>query len=101
MTSAATSIHLALGLVTAVPASLLAQEAAHRSTHHDYRVVTVAAGLVNPWSIAFLPGGDMLVTEPGRAAAKLTARIIEPGPPPRLASRKEARLPLAIRQEKQ
>jgi len=35
--------------------------------HHDFRVVTVADSLVNPWSIAFLPGGDMLVTErPGR-----------------------------------
>lgn len=38
-----------------------------RSAMHDYRIVTVAEGLVNPWSIAFLPGGDMLVTErPGR-----------------------------------
>ena len=38
-----------------------------RSAYHDYRVVTVADGLVSPWSIAFLPGGDMLVTErPGR-----------------------------------
>jgi aldose sugar dehydrogenase len=34
---------------------------------HSYRVVTVAEGLEHPWSIAFLPGGDMLVTErPGR-----------------------------------
>ena len=32
-----------------------------------FDVVTVAEGLVNPWSLAFLPGGKMLVTErPGR-----------------------------------
>lgn len=34
-----------------------------RSAYHDYRVVTVVEGLEHPWSIAFLPGGDMLVTE--------------------------------------
>jgi glucose/arabinose dehydrogenase len=50
--------------VTATPA--FAQETV-RSQHHDFRVVTVAEGLEHPWSIAFLPGGDMLVTEkPGR-----------------------------------
>ncbi len=38
-----------------------------RTALHDYRVVTVAEGFEVPWSIAFLPGGDMLVTErPGR-----------------------------------
>jgi glucose/arabinose dehydrogenase len=32
-----------------------------------YRVVPLAAGLANPWSMTFLPNGDMLVTErPGR-----------------------------------
>jgi glucose/arabinose dehydrogenase len=36
-------------------------------TGTSVRVVPMAAGLVNPWSIAFLPNGDMLVTErPGR-----------------------------------
>jgi glucose/arabinose dehydrogenase len=32
-----------------------------------YDILTVAEGLQNPWSLAFLPGGKMLVTErPGR-----------------------------------
>ena len=34
----------------------------------SYRVVPVVKGLVNPWSLTFLPNGDMLVTE-------------KPGPP--------------------
>jgi aldose sugar dehydrogenase len=30
---------------------------------HEFRVVTVVDGLVHPWSMAWLPNGDMLVTE--------------------------------------
>tara|TARA_B100000029_G_scaffold122465_1_gene115786 strand:- start:18757 stop:19992 length:1236 start_codon:yes stop_codon:yes gene_type:complete len=38
-----------------------------RSAFHDFRVVTVVEGLVHPFAMQFLPGGDMLVTErPGR-----------------------------------
>ena len=37
------------------------------SREHSFRVVRVAGGLEHPWAVAFLPGGDMLVTErPGR-----------------------------------
>jgi len=37
------------------------------AAHHDYRVVEVADGLLQPWSMTWLPGGDILVTEkPGR-----------------------------------
>jgi glucose/arabinose dehydrogenase len=35
------------------------------SEEHRFRVVTVASGLANPWGLAFLPGGDVLVTERG------------------------------------
>jgi len=35
----------------------------YQSEQHDYRVVTVASGLAHPWGLAFLPGGEMLVTE--------------------------------------
>ena len=34
-----------------------------RSSDYSIRVVELAGGLSNPWSLAFLPGGDILVTE--------------------------------------
>ena len=38
-----------------------------RSERHAFKVVTLVGGLQNPWSIAWLPDGRMLVTErPGR-----------------------------------
>src|SRR5688500_16563735 len=51
--------------------------AAQRSAFHGYRVVTVAEGLVNPWSMAWLPNGDMLVTErPGRLRIVRNGRLL-------------------------
>lgn len=63
-----------------------AAQSVSRSAQHDYRVVTVAEGLVQPWSIAFLPGGDTLVTErPGRLRiirnGKLLPQAVEGLPP--------------------
>jgi len=69
---------LGLGL----PAPATAQEDVQHSALHDFRVVTVADGLVNPWSMAFLPGGDMLVTErPGRLRIVRAGRLL-PDPVP-------------------
>ena len=63
-----------------------AQMPVQRSALHDYRVVTVADGLQHPWSIAFLPGGDMLVTErPGRLRIIRGGQLLPdpvPGLPP-------------------
>ena len=43
------------------------QTTVYQSESGPYRVVTVVDGLQDPWSIAFLPRGEMLVTEkPGR-----------------------------------
>jgi len=59
-------IFIVLGLL-ASSAVVRSQEGAFRSALHDYQLVTVAEGLVQPWSVAFLPGGDALITErPGR-----------------------------------
>jgi aldose sugar dehydrogenase len=44
------------------------------------RVSVVAAGLANPWSLAFLPNGDMLVTErPGRLRV-IRGGVLDPQP---------------------
>ncbi len=57
---------LAVGLV-AVSGMLASANGVFKSAYYDYRLVPVVDGLVLPWSLAFLPGGDMLVTErPGR-----------------------------------
>jgi glucose/arabinose dehydrogenase len=61
-----TTVVLTLAIATSAAGQALTPTV-QRSALHDYRVVTVAEGLINPWSMAFLPNGDMLVTErPGR-----------------------------------
>src|SRR5687768_11021466 len=58
---------LAAAVLVLSATTIVSSDTTARSTLHDYRIVTVAEGLVQPWSIAFLPGGDMLITErPGR-----------------------------------
>src|SRR5262245_20986656 len=55
----------AIGLVAFGGAPAAAQ--APKSSAAELRVETFARGLVNPWAIAFLPDGRLLVTErPGR-----------------------------------
>ncbi len=56
-----------------------------KSSQHDYRLTTVVNGLVQPWSMLFLPGGDMLVTErPGRLRVVRNGKLLDtpvPGVP--------------------
>ena len=52
----------------------------HESARHSFRVVTVAEGFDHPWSIAWLPSGEMLVTErPGRLRI-VRDGMLEPDP---------------------
>ena len=80
-------IALSLLIAAASPDDSSAQS--HRSTLNDYRVVPVTTGLQNPWGIAFLPGGDILVTEKaGRLRIVREGRLLPdavPGVPEVLA----------------
>lgn len=73
----------ALLMVAAAVAS--AQPDMYYASHHNYRVATVAEGLIQPWSMAWLPNGDMLVTEkPGRLRIIRDGRLLPeavPGTP--------------------
>ncbi|OGT72767.1 MAG: hypothetical protein A3H44_07190 [Gammaproteobacteria bacterium RIFCSPLOWO2_02_FULL_57_10] len=73
-------------LLVGVATSASAQDKTYYAAHHNYRVTTVADGLVHPWSMAWLPNGDMLVTEkPGRLRIIRDGQLLPeavPGVPP-------------------
>ena len=55
-----------LGVIAGMLAAALTLPATSQTLQtreHTVRVVTVTSGLVNPWSLTFLPDGRMLVTE--------------------------------------
>ncbi|MGQ0580203.1 MAG: PQQ-dependent sugar dehydrogenase, partial [Betaproteobacteria bacterium] len=67
-------------LTVPIPPSF-ATERSFSSEKHSFRLVTLVEGLENPWSIAFLPDGRMLVTErPGRLRIVSKDFKLEPGP---------------------
>jgi glucose/arabinose dehydrogenase len=69
---------LILGSLLHMSLQARGQSDVFRSSQHDYRVISVAEGLQNPWGIAFLPGGDILVTErPGRLRIVRDGHLLE------------------------
>jgi aldose sugar dehydrogenase len=52
----------------------------YETDKHRIRVVSVATGLVNPWSLAFLPTGDMLLTERAGRLRIIRKGLLDPQP---------------------
>jgi aldose sugar dehydrogenase len=50
------------------------------TSDYPIRVVQLAEGLSNPWSLAFLPGGDILITERAGRLRILRDGVLDPEP---------------------
>ncbi|HWV92620.1 MAG TPA: PQQ-dependent sugar dehydrogenase, partial [Burkholderiales bacterium] len=60
--------------------SLPAAAQTYRSNEHSFRVVKVVEGLEQPWSVAFLPDGRMLVTEKAGRLRVVSQGVLDPRP---------------------
>lgn len=67
-----------LAIACAALGARAADDEVYESERERFRVVTLVRGLEHPWGLAFLPGGDMLVTErPGRLL-RVDAKTLKP-----------------------
>ena len=66
-------------LVLALASSAFAQTT-HNSEAHGFRLVRVVEGLEQPWSLAFLPDGRMLVTEKAGRLRLVAQGKLDPKP---------------------
>ncbi len=69
---------VATALVAASP--IVTQSQVVRSHQADFRLVTVVEGLERPWSMAWLPNGDMLVTERAGHLRLVRDGVLQPDP---------------------
>jgi glucose/arabinose dehydrogenase len=63
-------------------AASIASAQTFSSEQHKFRVTTVTRGLVHPWSFAFLPNGDVLVTERAGRLRIIRKGELSPAPVP-------------------
>ena len=70
---------LLLGLLIITLTSVSGHSASiYESEKARFRVVSLVSGLVHPWSLAFLPDGDLLITErPGRLRVVRLGHLLE------------------------
>lgn len=70
-----------LAVAGALVGSVVALQAQVFDTNaHGIRIATIAEGLSDPWSLASLPGGDMLVTERTGKVRLIRNGILQPEP---------------------
>jgi glucose/arabinose dehydrogenase len=89
-----------LAMLLILPLGLACADTELDTREHVVKVVTVTDGLEHPWSMAFLPGGDVLITErPGRLRILRDGQLLSepvPGLPEVRAYRQGGLLDLAL-----
>jgi glucose/arabinose dehydrogenase len=79
LVTAALAVAILLAVSFLIATGTRGQEQAFGSSAGELDVRTIARGLANPWALAFLPDGKMLVTErPGRMRIVTTEGQISP-----------------------
>jgi glucose/arabinose dehydrogenase len=79
-TAARTACAAVLGASLAAGPVLADDRRVHDSEAAQFVVVEVASGLGRPWALAFLPDGDLLVTERDGRLRRVRDGVLEPAP---------------------